>query len=94
MKAYCKDCKHLVNKWVACERYQCGHERNVQAIWRHSHFGESVDYLYERLPEEINKNNDCAWFDVDISIAWFIFVLCLCAALAFAVGMCGREMMG
>ncbi len=41
--------------------YQCGHRKNV--YYKKSYLEKTR--AFHKLPEEINKNNDCGWFRKD-----------------------------
>jgi hypothetical protein len=57
MKIFCYTCKHLhLDAW---NEYRCSSPKNKKDIWLQPNFE------WAERPENINKNNDCSWFEED-----------------------------
>jgi hypothetical protein len=58
-KVYCKDCKFLTNHNYDGMQGECSFEENV--IIQHSWYKQI--FVYRDNPSNLNKNNDCSWFE-------------------------------
>jgi len=60
-KVYCSNCKYL--RWSVIYDYDCVHPDNKEKhsvdLWLH----KKVNYTSLSHPKDINKNNDCKWFE-------------------------------
>jgi len=63
MKVYCDDCNNLRYKH-ADDIYNCGSKDNVIDLGEDTWACRMHKIEYKNKPQELNKNNDCEWFNV------------------------------
>ena len=61
-RAFCNDCKHLGCQWAdgyGCGEatYLCHHPANTRDTWH------KPNTKYALAPQELNRNNDCKYFE-------------------------------
>lgn len=67
-KVYCKSCKciEIVNAntvFGGCPPCKCNHPDNITIISEDKWYSRIEEKTHKQSPADINKNNDCKWYD-------------------------------
>lgn len=72
MKIYCQQCRYIgqysyatmgIPKPGEPQHMYCSHNKNIICESFNTWFQNVKNVEYEKRPSEINKNNNCAWFE-------------------------------
>lgn len=66
-KIYCINCKYL-NLTTQNIGYKCSYPENVKQNFNDNWLKIESVYKYKKPPFEINKHNNCRWYEVPIRI--------------------------
>ena len=78
MKVYCSECKYFrseINEEYIGETrvnmpdFKCGHDKNTQESKTSDWYSETITVEYLTYPNEINKDNNCKWYEKSIKVA-------------------------
>lgn len=62
-KVHCIDCKHLKQLGQHSDK-ECRHQNNIlEKIKEENWYSTEIKIKWARKPWQINKNNDCPWFE-------------------------------
>lgn len=63
---YCSKCKYIFRYEIngLFISYDCKHPNNITEIEENNWYHKYTSEIYKNIPENINKNNDCKWYEM------------------------------